>query len=51
MSRTEQVSIQRMISEDKDKAARLLSERGYSAKTISRFLDRHIDERFLERRE
>lgn len=52
MSRTEQIEINRLIHEDKPKAARLLYEHGYSVKTISGFLDLPENNiRFMVRRE
>jgi len=52
MSRIEQVYINRLIHEDKPKAARLLYEHGYSVKTISRFLNLPENNvRFMVRRE
>jgi len=52
MSRMEQIEIDRLIHEDKPKAARLLYEHGYSIRTISRFLDLPENNiRFMVRRE
>ncbi len=52
MSRPEQIEINALIARDKAKAARLLAERGYSIRTISRFLDLPENNiRFMVRRE
>lgn len=52
MSRAEQIEINRLIHEDKPKAARLLYEHGYSVRTISRFLNLPENNiRFMVRRE
>lgn len=52
MSRMEQIEINALMHSDKAKAARLLAERGYSIRTISRFLDLPENNvRFMVRRE
>lgn len=52
MSRMEQIQINRLIHEDKAKAAKLMSEHGYSVRTIAKIM--HLPEgniRFMIRRE
>lgn len=52
MSRTEQIEINALIHRDKAKAARILSEHGYSVRTIAKIM--HLPEsniRFMVRRE
>lgn len=52
MSQREQIEIQALTHKDKAKAARLLSEHGYSIRAISRFLELPENNvRFMIRRE
>ena len=52
MSRTEQVYINRLIHEDKAKAARLLAEHGYSVRAIAKIMNLPENNiRFMVRRE
>lgn len=52
MSRMEQIQINRLIHEDKVKAAKLLNERGYSVCTIAKIMNlSESSVRFMVRRE
>lgn len=52
MSKMEQIEINRLIHEDKPKAARLLYEHGYSVGTIAKFMNLpESSVRFMVRRE
>ena len=52
MSRMEQIEINRLMHEDKPKAARILYENGYSVRTIAKFMNLpESNIRFMVRRE